>query len=231
MDSRHSINILKEYFDRQIRNAGELRNLADTSRPFITISRETGAGGFGFSDKLLYEINTSSKHADDKWTLIDKNILEKVIEDYSLPKEIERFMPEKKISEFQIVIEQLFGLHPSEHKLVHKISMSIYKLAILGNIILVGRGANIITSGLKNGFHIRLIEPIEKRVSNAMAHFNQDRKSAKKFIETEDKGKKEYIKKYYSKNIDECGLYSLIINFGKISRKDAIELIKKKIIE
>jgi cytidylate kinase len=228
---RHSIIILKEYFDRLLLKSESITESTVSKRPFITLSRQTGAGGFDFSDRLLSVINSRVNAFDEKWSLFDKNILEKVLEDNALPKEIGKFMPEKRISEFQNVIEQLFGLHPSEHKLVHKISVSIYHLAFFGNIILVGRGANIITAGLDGGVHIRLIEPIDKRVKHAMDHFELDKSTAHEFILNEDKGRKEYIKKYYSKNIEDCNLYSFVINFAKMSKSNALELIADMVIK
>jgi len=225
MDKRTGIEILEEYVGRLLSKHETEKTTARNTKPFITISREAGAGGFDFPGRLLDRINSSS--GDEVWGLFDKNILEKVIDDNELPKELARYMPERKIPEMQTVIEQLFGLHPSEHKLIHKITLTIYHLAYHGNIILVGRGANIITSGLKHGLHLRLIEPFEKRVAHACEYFNLDKAEAKKFIEAEDKGRREYIKKYYSKNIEDGSLYSIIINFGRTDRDGVIRILSK----
>lgn len=225
MDKRSGIEIIEEYIARLSSRHEVEKIIARNTKPFITISRETGAGGFDFPSRLLDRINSNS--GDELWALFDKNILEKVIDDNELPRELARYMPERKIPEMQNVIEQLFGLHPSEHKLIHKITLTIYHLAYLGNIILVGRGANIITSGLKHGLHLRLIEPIEKRAAHACEHFNIDKAAAIKFIENEDKGRREYIKKYYSKNIDDGNLYSIIINFGRTDRDGVIRILSK----
>ncbi len=227
MDNRSSIRIVEEYMEKLSERSKSSMHTERNTKPFITISRETGAGGFDFANKLLDRIN--SIKPEEKWALFDKNILEKVMEDYEMPRELERFMPERKIPEFQTVLEQLFGLHPSEHKLIHRISMTIYHLAYLGNIILVGRGANIITAGLKHGLHLRLIEPLDRRVAYSAEYFNIDRGAALKFIETEDRNRKEYIKKYYSKNIDDGHLYSIIINFGRVEKDAAIKSLSKLI--
>lgn len=227
MDNRSSIKIVEEYMERLSERSKSSMPVERNTKPFITISRETGAGGFDFAGRLLDRINCTKP--EEKWALFDKNILQKVIEDNNMPGELERFMPERKIPEFQTVLEQLFGLHPSEHKLIHKISMTIYHLAYLGNIILVGRGANIITAGLKHGLHLRLIEPIERRAGYAAEYFNLDKGAALKFIENEDRNRKEYIKKYYSKNIDDGHLYSIIINFGRVERDAAIRSLSKLI--
>ena len=62
------------------------------------------------------------------------------------------------MSEIQDLIEQFFGLHPSEQKLIRKISNTIIHLAVLGNVVLMDRASNIITRELAGGLHIRLIK-------------------------------------------------------------------------
>lgn len=227
MDKKTSLEIFKEYFDRQIIKAKVLiKDEGQNISPFITISRETGAGGIEYPEKLLHYLNSNIEYKFNKWSLFDKNILEMVISEHDLPKELEKYMPEKKLSDFQNVIEQFFGLHPSGHNLAGKISHTILHIADMGNVILVGRGSNIITSKLKNGIHIRLIESLENRVFKVQEHYKIDKISASKLIEKEDNNRKEYIKKYFNKDIANPHLYSLIINFDKVGVNESLNLIK-----
>ena len=56
------------------------------------------------------------------------------------------------------------GLHPSSWTLVQQTNATILQLAQMGNVILVGRGATVITSKLNNVFHVRLVGSLEKRI-------------------------------------------------------------------
>ena len=66
------------------------------------------------------------------WTVFDKNIVEKVLEDHHLPKRIAKFMREDRIFEGTDIMDELFGLHPSAWSLAHKTAETILHLAELG---------------------------------------------------------------------------------------------------
>jgi cytidylate kinase len=231
MEYKTSLDIFRKYFEHQIGKARKTMEKSEHhNQPFITISRMTGAGGVDFPERLVQHLNTNLKHKEDSWMFFDKNILEIVLEEHNLPKEISRFMPEKKISEFQDVIEQLFGLHPNGHKLVTQISDTILHLSHLGNVVLVGRGSNIITANNKKGLHLRLIDSTENRVENIRNFFNLKKAEALKLVQDQDKNRKSYIKKYFNKDINDPNLYSLIINFNNIKVDEALNLIEEQIL-
>lgn len=228
MDGGYSFERLKEYFNKRAQigksDAGELE-LKYTSQPFITISRETGAGGITIGEKLVSYLNKYDTQRKCDWVLFDKNLLEKVSEDHKLSSEIINLIPEKKIPEVQGVIEQFFGLHPSMSKINKKVSETIIRLATMGCVIIVGRGANIITRKMKNGLHIRLISSLENKIENIRNIFNLDRTNALKFIKQEDKDREDYIRKNFNKDIKSPELYSMIINLAFIEVDDAVKII------
>jgi CMP/dCMP kinase len=231
MGYKTSTDIFRKYFELQIIRARKaLEKFERFNQPFVTISRLTGAGGVQFPEKLVHSLNEKDKKADSSWMYFDKEILEVVLEEHNLPKEISKYMPEGKISEIQDVIEQLFGLHPSEHKLIKIISDTILHLSHLGNVVLVGRGSNIITRYNKNGIHLRLVSSLENRVEHFQKHFKKSKSEALKLIKKEDKERATYIKKYFNKDIDNPYLYTLVINFDLIKVDDAIELICDEVI-
>ena len=43
--------------------------------------------------------------------------------------------------------------------LVHKTAKTILQLAEMGNVIIIGRGANVVTAHMNNIFHVRLVAP------------------------------------------------------------------------
>ena len=79
------------------------------------------------------------------WTLFDRDLVQKVLEDHRLPSRLARFMPEDRISGLQDIMDELFGLHPPFLSLVHRTTETILRLADQGNVILIGRAGNVIT--------------------------------------------------------------------------------------
>ncbi len=226
MEYRTSLDIFRKYFERQLEYARKTLNKPEfLNQPFITLSRLTGAGDINFPEKLVQALNSIDTKTESPWMYLDKDILQVVLEEHNLPKEISKYMPEGKISEIQDVIEQLFGLHPSEYKLIKKVSDTILHLSHLGNIVLVGRGANIITRNNINGIHIRLIDSFDNRSENIQRYFGLSKVEAAKLIDKEDSGRAAYVKKYFNKDINNSSQYSLVLNFEFLTVEDAIRLI------
>lgn len=229
MNVNKSFENLKSYFNRKaVQGKGKEIRKYKVIEPFITISRETGAGGILLGEYLIQYLNKFDTQRKKDWVLYEKNILERVSVDNVLSMEIEKLIPEKKIPELQSIFEQLFKLHPSQQTLVYKISRMILQIASMGNAIIVGRGANIITKELKCGLHIRIISSIDERVKQIQDLMKVDKIHALKYIEREDKDRKEYIRKNFSKVIDDASLYSMVINLAKISTRDAVRLIAEE---
>src|ERR1041384_1089918 len=125
--------------------------------PSVTISREVGAGGIPIGEHLAEYLQGKGPKGQRPWTVFDKNLVEQVLADHNLPKELARYMPEDRISQIRDMVEELLGLHPASWTLLHQTTETILHLAELGNVILIGRAANVITAQLPNVFHVRLI--------------------------------------------------------------------------
>ena len=228
-DRSQSLVMSKAYFDCQCRCVEEGRK-GDRKLPFVTISRQTGAGGITIGNNLVELLNREDAKRTCPWTLFDKNLVEEVVEEHQFAKEVSKYMPEDKISELRDLVEEMFGLHPSEWTLVHRTSQTILHLAEMGNVILVGRGANIITHRLEHSFHVRLVGSLEKRIAHAADYYHLSREEAKKLVEREDKGRRDYIKKHFDKNIDDPLLYHLVINTDHVSYEDAAQMICNQVL-
>jgi hypothetical protein len=159
------------------------------------------------------------------WAVFDRNLVEKVLEDHNLPDRLAKFMPEDRISEMSDTMDELFGLHPPSWTLVRKTTETILRLAELGNVILIGRGANVITARLDSVFHVRLIGSLEARVRNMQKVNQSSVKAALELIQKEDIGRRRYLKKYFNKDIDDPLQYHLVINTDLVSYEEAAGMI------
>lgn len=230
MDKQTSVKALEEYFKRKISYHEEsYAGKTFIPEPFVTISRETGAGGIHFGELLAQFLNSFDNTRKNEWKSFEKNLVDQIAQEHDIPVEMAKYIPERKISEMQDVLEQLFALHPSEESMIRKASNTILHLAMLGDVILIGRGANIITRHLTGGVHIRLIDTLERKIKNIQDIFSIGKSEAAKFIREEDKGRKLYIKKFFSSDIEDPSLYSLVINLSLISTHNSIRLIGEEI--
>ena len=118
-------------------------------RRTVTISRQTGSGAHPVAEKLAALLQAHTPKEARPWTVFDRNLVEKVLQDHDLPERPARFMPEDRISSISDTMEELFDLHPPSWLLVRKISETILRLVELGNVIVIGRGATAITASLR----------------------------------------------------------------------------------
>lgn len=202
------------------------------TKPFITISRESGAGADIISQKLIDLFNhLNDFKEEEQWLSFDKNLIDQVINDHNLPNKLKEYLVEDKYPMIKSIMNELLGLHPPTITLLHQTVETILQLAQMGNVIIVGRASNIVTSKLKYGFHIRLVAPREIRVKHVMEVYDiHNEKDAYKFMEKEDKARHDYVMTNFHKQIDDPLLYHLILNTHLLSYDECTKIIANAVI-
>lgn len=200
-----------------------------TVRPTITISRQTGAGGRTVAGQLAeYLQNQVPVHCT--WTVFDKNLMTKVMEDHHLSQRIAQYEPEGHMPYFRDWLEELFDLHPSTWNVVQYTADTILRLACMGNVIIVGRGAAVVTARMDSAFHVRLVGSLERRLARVREVYGLDASAAAEFVKTEDKGRARYLKDHYQREIEDPLLYDLVINTDRNGYDDAARLVGDAVI-
>lgn len=191
----------------------------------VGISRQSGCGAHVIAGKLAQYLQARSPKNAPPWTVFDRNLVEKVLAEHNLPQRLARFMPEDRVLEINDIMDELFGLHPPSWTLVQQTSETILHLAELGNVIILGHGANAITAKLPHVFHVRVVASLEKRIEHMQQFEGLSKKAADARIRREDLGRQRYLKKHFGKNIDDPLLYHMVLNTDLVSLDDAARLI------
>ena len=208
-----------------------VKNKRLTIGPCITISREAGAHADIISEKLVNHFQKYNSMNPMPWAVFDKNLIEKVIQDHHLPQSLSKLMEEEKYSAVKSLMIELLGGQPPIFTLVHKTTETILQLAQIGNVIILDRAANVITSKLYNTFHVRLVAPLEHRVEHVKELFNYNRLDALDFIKHEDHDRKDFVQTYFHKDINDPLLYHLTINTQMISDDETVDLIGNSVVK
>ena len=198
-------------------------------RRVVTISRQAGSGAHAVSQELIARLQARTNVGWLPWKVFDRNLVEKVLEEHDLPQRMAAFMPEDRISAMSDTMDELFGLRPSSQTLVRKTADTILHLAELGNVVIIGRGGNIITRKLTGALHVRLIGSLERRIDHVMEYAQLDRKEASEYVRREDQGRKRYVEKYFESDIDDPLLYDLVINTDRVPYGEAGRLIAEAV--
>ena len=211
----------------QLQPAGKRQVSCEDEAPrrAVTISRQAGSGAHAVAEELASLLQAHTPKDAPPWTIFDRNLVGKVLQEHNLPERVAKFMPEDRTSEIADTMEELFGLHPPSWLLVRKVTETILHLAELGNVILIGRGAAVVTANLEHVFHVRLVSALEKRVQRIQELNHLSKEAALKFIHEEDRGRERYLKKYFKTDVDDPLLYDLVINTDRVPHDLAARLI------
>ena len=196
----------------------------------VTISRQCGCSAHTVAEKAAAWLQEHSPKDAPPWTIFDRNLMERVLTDHQLPERLARFTPEDRVLEIEDILNELFSLRPASWTMVEKTAETILHLAGLGNVILLGRGANIVTAKLPGVVHVRLVGSLENRAASVQQGEGLDRKAALEFIRQHDLGRKRYVKKYFRQDIDDPLLYSLVINTDHVSPAAAAQVIGELVL-
>lgn len=194
-------------------------------RRAVTISREAGCGALVVAELLARLLREESPENSLPWKVFDRNLMDKVLEEHGLPAYLAKYLPEDRVSEIEDFVSEILGAHPPLWKVVKQSAETILKLAALGNVIIIGRAANLITARLPHMLHVRLVAPLDQRIAHCCEYYNMDDLEARAFCRHEDLGRKRYVKKYFDADIADPLLYHLVINTGQISYDDAAKMI------
>jgi len=175
----------------------------------ISISRQIGSLGDeiakSVADKLGYE------H-------VEKAQISEVLSKHGFSaSEIDKF-DEKKPSLLQTLSVQ-------KKIFAHLIRTAIYELAAKENVVIVGRGAQVILQDIPGTLHVRVIAPYAARVSRLVQQMGYQEKNAQSNIRQSDRNSSGYIHTYFDANWNDSDLYDLVINTQTVTTDTAVEMI------
>jgi cytidylate kinase len=194
-------------------------------RRAVTISRQAGCGAVFIAEKLAHFLQQHAPHGDTKWTVFDRELMDKVLADHNLPKYLAQFLPEDRISQIEDTLADIFGVHPPTQKVVQQTAETILQLAELGSAILIGRAGNIITAKLPHVLHVRLVAPLDDRIERICRDDHKTLDEARRFCLEEEQARARYIKTYFNADTNDPLLYHLIINTSRVGCDNAARII------
>lgn len=226
MATEKTLRAFHDYMECRIRSGAGPGKGSERPRPFITLSRQAGARGLTIGRELASYLSAASAASEGcPWVLMDKELTARVIAEHGLPERLERYLGETKISELRDLLDEVLGVHPSSLTLVRQTSETILRLALAGQVILVGRGANHVTRRLPGGLHVRLIGSPAGRLGHLREYYGLDAEEAAALMKREDEGRAAYVRRNFNADIDDPLSYDLVLNVDRLDTVLAARLI------
>ena len=201
-------------------------------RPSIMISRQAGARGLEVGSKLADYLDQFDETAEHGWALFDQSLLARVIEDQQLPPVSREYLtPRLSATPPHDVVDTMLRTSPREWTLFQHSAETIRNLCRLGNVIILGRGANYLTQDLPNAFHVRLVGDSRHRATAVAAEYDLDLEKAGEYLESLDRARAHYVQRNLDRSIDDPSAYHLILNVSRLDPTTVARIIGDSLIE
>lgn len=113
-----------------------------------------------------------------------------------------------------------------EEKAISLIRAAINAAYERGEVLIMGRGGQVVLEDKPNVLHVRLVAPFESRLATLQAETKLTAAAARRHIVQRDRATAEYLSTFYGVDVDDSTLYHLILNTAKTGVDGAIALIK-----
>ncbi|HOP63324.1 MAG TPA: cytidylate kinase-like family protein [Spirochaetota bacterium] len=197
---------------------------AKGTKPFVTISREYGAGAYMVAEKLIMILNEKYNH-EHNWAAYDRNLLDRIANDMGLSESLAQTLTTNARNKMTELFQTTFSTFPPQVAVYRKLAEITRILAYNGHVVLAGRAANRITRDLSQGFHVRLVAPLNWRVRRLCELHNYHMKEAEQLIIEKDKEIDGFIREFVKFDNTDPHNYHMVINMEHITPDEAAEII------
>jgi hypothetical protein len=217
----------RSYLVYQLNGGKELpaRHHKTLPGPAITMSYQTGAGEHEVAGWLAGLLQAGEYVGTTPWTVFYRNLVERVLKEHNLPANLAKFVPEDRRCFIREAMDELVGLHPPSWVMVPEIAKTVLHLVDAGHVILVGRGASLITTHIPNVFHVRLIASLPTRIERVQKLANLTPEEAAKFVAMSDRQRGRYARAHFHASAENDLLYHMVVNTDRIPYPSAAQMI------
>lgn len=93
----------------------------------------------------------------------------------------------------------------------------IREVASHDDVVIIGRGSQVILKELPGALHVLLVGPLDARVESIAGRDGISREDAAKRVGDGDKGRAAFHRKFFKINADDPSLYHLTLNTGRLT--------------
>jgi cytidylate kinase len=108
---------------------------------------------------------------------------------------------------------------------VRMVGLVIRGLAREGDVLIVGRGGQVLLRRHPQALHVQVVAPFADRVQVIMNRLDIDKRAAQNRVRTSDRARFDYVRRYHDADWMDPTLYHLVLNTGLMSIATAADLI------
>jgi cytidylate kinase len=108
---------------------------------------------------------------------------------------------------------------------VRMVGLVIRGLAHEGNVLIVGRGGQILLKSYPGALHVQTVAPLAKRVEVVMSRYGLSDRYAQQRVRASDRARFDYLRRYHDVDWLDPTLYHLVLNTASLPAASAVKLI------
>jgi len=197
------------------------------STPFITISRQAGAGGKLLPQQLVETLNRHDPQGKP-WSAWDQELIERVAFEHNIPPESIAALEDDRRPWFLEFVNGLISQHAGagDESIVYaRVAETVRALALAGRAVIVGRGGVYLTAGMDGGVHVRLVAPLAHRVENLATQLNISLDEAVKRVAQIDHNRAIFYKRYWPKKQLTPDIFIVTLNTAALTDDQMIKCL------
>jgi len=199
------------------------KNLAHLGEgPWISISRQWGAGGVELARRLAEELD---------WQVFGKEILSEIATNTQTLETVMENLDERAIGGFNDYLTTLLIQgEPGQAAYLQEMVRVIWGIARQGKAIILGRGANWFLDQIY-GLRLRVVAPQQMREAQIAERENLELAEAQRMVRDQDIRQQAFILQVFGRNTDDPLGYDLVLNMGGIDQDSAVHVVLKALQE
>lgn len=188
-----------------------------TPRAFsIAISREAGANGSAIGRRVGEKLG---------WQVYDYELVERIAGEMGLRSKLLESVDEKRMSWLQECVQAFVSDRTvTQSGYVRRLVETLLTLALRGECVLVGRGANVVAPP-ETTLRVRLTAPLRDRIETVRARRGLSFEEAQKWVEKTDRERINFVKDHFHREANDVRLYDVVLNTARFSMEECADLI------
>src|SRR6266576_4312952 len=199
---------------------------AVSSMRAITISREYGSGGGEIATRTATRLG---------WKLIDHEVVVRVAQELCVT-EAEAY-DERTESAVSRILATLQAIQPTipvappvllttdAHDYNEARRRVIEGAVAAGQVVIVGRGAQVLLAQRRDVLHVRIVAPLNKRIIYVMQREGLDQNAARARVQVKDRDRARYLQVEHNKDSGDPHLYDLVVNTSILDLDSVVDLL------
>jgi cytidylate kinase len=195
----------------------------------VTISREYGSGGGEIATRLAQALD---------WRLVDHEVVTQIaqrlgveVEDAAAHDEqaeswVVQFLSTMQTVGPMVALPSNLSFPPDDAAYTRALRDVVHGAVLAGQTVIVGRGSQIILAKRRDTLHVRVVAPLDMRVSYVAQREDLTPAAAQQRIQQKDLQRRRYLWTTYRHAPDEAGLYDITLNTAVLDLDSCVNLIK-----